>query len=293
MSKKYIIILVIVIVAAVGVYLYQNYKKENDLRAHHIRQYKRIIEVARKSSIAGLSQMARALNNYNERNGAYPAELSALHPEFIPVKAFIDDLQWNYKPNKSDFYLSKTVTTKKGKVLTASIGPDLIPQEKSQTVAASAKAAKKATSRAISKSLEKSSETGISAAISPKPKSLTPISTPAVPSAGLKNPPGKSDDSTAPAILKNKLKPISGKKKLQPDMEKIRTRKLTKKEQFIHGVNQKFLVWKNADGSLGFSNIQYPTSPELTVYDQGEWIQISRRNWYAKTPKDIRQHKNK
>ena len=80
-------------------------------------------------------------------------------------------------------------------------------------------------------------------------------------------------------------------KKPQPDIEKIRTHKLTEREQFIHGVNQKFLVWKNADGSLGFSNIQYPTSSELKVYNQGEWVQISQRNLYAKTKKDVRQHK--
>ena len=160
MSKKYIIILVIVVAAAGGLYYYLNYKKEQDLRAHHDRQFARIIKMAQKSSIAGMVQMARALNQYKEKNGSYPPKLSALHPDFIPVKAFIDDIQWDYKPSINDFDLSKTIKTPKGKVLTASIGPDLMPQDNSGTMVASAQAAKPAASRVKSKAPGKPTKTG-------------------------------------------------------------------------------------------------------------------------------------
>ena len=288
MSKKYIIILVIVIVAAAGLYLYLNNKKEKDLRSHNNRQYTRITEVAKKSSIAGLVQMAEALNKYKEKNGVYPAKLSALHPDFIPLRAFIDDIQWHYKPNSKDFHLSKAITTKKGKVLTASIGPDLKLQKKTKTMAASAEVAKQTTSRVKTKSSKKSHKTGTSVISRAKPKPMASAIRPDIPSAGLKNSRGKSDSSVAQVISKKKPEPDPAL-----EIEKTRTHKLTEKEQFIHGVNQKFLIWKNADGSLGFSNIQYPESQELSVYDQGEWVQISRQDLYAKSKKHIQQHKNK
>jgi len=142
MQKKYIIILIIAVVGAVGLYIYQDQKEEKDLISHHSRQYDRIIEAAQQSATAGLVHMASALNKYQEKNGDYPANLSALYPDYVPVKAFIDDIQWNYKPTSKDFYLSKTITTKGDKVLTASIGPDLVPQEKSDILVASTKDSK-------------------------------------------------------------------------------------------------------------------------------------------------------
>jgi hypothetical protein len=283
MSKKYIIILVISIVGAVGLYISQNQKKEKDLRAHHNRQYNRIIEAAQKSSIAGLVHMASALNKYKEKNGAYPAGLSALYPDYIPEKAFIDDIQWHYKPNSKDFYLSKTIRTKGDKVLTASIGPNLMPQEESDTMVASTKVPKRLTSRAENQPSEKSPKTGVSRGSLSKSKPMAKASTPNIPSTGLKNSRGKLSDSTTPVILK--------KRPLQ-ELEKVSTHKLTEKEQFLRGVTRMFLIWKNADGSLGFSNIQYPTSKKLSVYDNGKWVQIRSRNQYTKSQKDVRQSKN-
>ena len=287
MSKKYLIILGIVIVAAAGFFIYQNQKKEDDLRSHHNRQYNRIIEAARKSPIGGLVQMGRALNKYKEKNGAYPTGLSALYPDYIPEKAFIDDIQWHYKPSGKDFYLSKTIRGKGDKVLTASIGPNMRPQEESGMMVASSEVSERLTSRVETKPSEKLSKTGVSGNSSPKPKPTPKPLTPEIPSTGLKNSDGKLGDPTAQAILK---------KKPEPDLEKFQTHKLTEKEQFIHGINRKFLVWKNADGSLGFSNIQYPSTRDLAVYDNGEWVQIpdkNDKNLYAKTPNNVRKYKNK
>lgn len=281
MHKKYIIIFVIASVGAVGLYIYQNQKKEKDLRSHNNRQYNRMIEAAQQSSTAGLVHMASALNKFKKKNGAYPARLSALYPDFIPVKAFIDDIQWDYKPKGNDFYLSKTVRTKGNKVLTASIGPNLIPQEGSDIMVASSKDPKRLNSRAKTKPSDKSSKKVVSKDSRSKSKPVAKTITPNRPSAGLKNSRGKLSDSKPPVILK---------KNPSPDLENAPTHKLTEREQFIHGVNQKYLVWKNPDGSLGFSNIQYPTSQELTIYDNGEWVQIRSRNRYAKSQKGDQQY---
>lgn len=287
MSKKYLIILGIIIVAAAGLIIYQNQKKEADLRSHHNREYKRIIEAARQNSLAGLVNMASALNKYKGKNGAYPAKLSALHPDFIPEKAFIDGIQWHYKPTGKDFYLSKTITSKKGKLVTASIGPNLRPRQESSTMVASATVSKRAVSRVETKPSKKSPEKGVSGNSPPQSKPIAKTLTPDIASTSLKKSGGKLSGSTKQATLKEK--PL-------PDIEKVKTIKLTEKEQFIHGINQKFLVWKNADGSLGFSNIQYPSTKDLAVYDSGEWVQIpdkKDKNLYANTPNDVRKHKNK
>jgi type II secretory pathway pseudopilin PulG len=283
MSKKYLIILGIVIAAAAGMFIYQNQKTKDDLRSHHHRQYKRIIEAARQSSLAGLVHMASALNKYKEKNGAYPTQLSALHPDFIPEKAFINDLQWDYKPSGDSFHLSKTIRSKKNQLVTASIGPSLRPQQESKTMVASATASKRAASGVATKPAKKSPKPGVSRNSPPQSKPKAKTLTPDIPAAGLKKFGGKLSASTKRTALKEK--PL-------PNIPKVKTIKLTEKEQFIHGINRKFLVWKNADGSLGFSNIQYPSTKELAVYDNGEWVQIPDKNWYAKTPKDVPQHNN-
>ena len=278
MNKKYIIILVIAIGVAAGLYIYQNQKKEKDLSAHHNRQYSRMIETAQKSPIAGLVHMGRALNNFKDKNGAYPAGLSALYPDFIPVKAFIDNIQWHYKPSGPSFYLSKTIKSKGDKMLTASIGPNLIPQKESDVVVAAIETPQKIITDNEIKPTKKSSKSDSLLASTEKTNTRAKTIRPKIPSAGLTDSRGK---------LKNSAKAADNKKKSSRELEKVATHKLAKKELFVQGINRKqeILVWKNDDGSLGFSNIQYPRSKELTVYDKGEWVQIRRKSSYARTRK--------
>ena len=281
MKKIYLIILVVVLLGGGGLYVYQKNKKGEELSSHHNRQYSRIIKAAQKSSIAGLAHMGRALNKYKEDNGAYPAKLSALHPDYIPVKAFIDDLQWRYKPKGEDFFLSKTIRTKKDKVVTASIGRDLMPQDESEITVASIATPTKIKAETKNKSLNKSSKTGNSKVLITKSKITANTLKANSPAAGLKNKRNAAGNST---------EPNNSKKSALPDLEVIITQKLSDKEKFVHGImnKQDMLVWKNKDGSLGFSNIQYPRTKELTVYDKGEWVQIRRKNMYAHAQKDGR-----
>lgn len=281
MKKEYIIILVIAIMVAVGLYIFQDQKQAKDLNSHHKVQYSRMIEVAQKSSIAGLAHMGRALNKYKEKNGAYPAGLSALYPDYVPVKAFIEDIEWQYKVSGKDFFLSKTITTNRGKVLTAFIGPDLMPHNKSDTskiVVASVETPNPKSAGSAAKPAKKSSKKGGAPATTIKSKPMAKALKPEIPAAGPANTRGKSTDP---------IKPLNSKKP-SPELEKFPTYKLTEKEQFVHGIKNQFLVWKNADGSLGFSNIDYPASNELTVYDGEVWVQIRRNNLYAQTQQDVR-----
>ena len=102
---------------------------------------------------------------------------------------------------------------------------------------------------------------------------------PEISAAGTTNTRGKSGDS---------VKPVNSKNNPSPEIKKLPTYNLTEKEQFVHGIKQQFLVWKNADSSLGFSNIDYPASTELTVYNGAEWVQIRGKKLYAQTQQDVR-----
>lgn len=282
MKKGYIIILVIAVVIAAGLYIYQGQKQAKDLNSHHNEQYNRIIEAAQKSSIAGLAHMGRALNKYKDKKGAYPAELSALYPDYVPVQAFIDDIQWNYEQSGKGFFLSKTIIKNGGKELTAVIGPDLMPQNKSNIsdiVVASVETPKHKPAGNAIKPIKKSSKTGSSLASTIKSEPMAKALKSEIPAAGPTNTLGKSNGS---------IKPVNSKNKPSPELEKFSTYTLTEKEQFVHEIKQKFLVWKNADGSLGFSNIDYPASTELTVYNGAEWVQIRGKKLYAQTQQDVR-----
>lgn len=279
MKKQYIIILVVVILVAAGLWVYQDRQKEKDIVSHHHKQYDRMIKAAQKSSMSGMIHMGKALNKYKKKNGAYPAKLSALHPEFIPVKAFIDDLQWNYNRRGKDFYLTKTITTDGDKVLTASIGPDLMPQAKADVMVASIEKPKQKPSRKAAKPAKKSSKAADSAALTKKSKPMANALKQKIPPADLTKAQGKLNDAT---------KPVAAKKMPLPELEKFATYKLNEKERFVHSINRKFLVWKNADGSLGFSNVQYPASNEMKIYDEGQWVQVRRKNWHAQTQQNTR-----
>ncbi len=265
MKKKYVIILVIALVGAVGFFSYRNQKQTDNLKSHHNRQYNRMIEMAQKSSIAGLVHMGKALNNYKEKNGAYPTGLSALYPDFIPVKAFIDDIQWHYKPSGKVFLLSKTIKQTGGKVMTASIGPDLMPRDESDIMVASIETPTQKSAGTKTKPIKKTSKTGDSMASAKRSKPMAKTLTPIMPSTGLKNSRSKLSDST---------KPVVSEKRPLPDLEEVPTYKLTEKEEFVHSIQQEFLVWKTADGRLGFSNVDYPASKDLTVYYRGKWVPI-------------------
>ncbi len=63
----------------------------------------------------------------------------------------------------------------------------------------------------------------------------------------------------------------------KPEAESFPTHQVSEKRRFIKQLKGGFLVWKNEDGSLGFGNIQYPLTEDLTIFDGAEWVEISRR----------------
>lgn len=267
MDKKYLIVFVVAIVAAVGFFIYKDKNNEKELITHESREYNRIIEVAHKSSMAGLSHMGRALNKYKDEKGVYPDKLSALYPEYIPVEAFIDGIQWYYEPGDNDFYLRKTCKNDNNQVLTASIGSDLRLQNGSRMASTSkpeptyAPAATKPATKKPGASITLASETS--------PRTIM------------------ETDATAPYSSRRQttgMKPGIAPKAHSPqkrslyELKLVSTAQLSKEERYVERVRGNLLVWKQEDGTIAFGNVQYPYSEEMIIYDQGEWIQIHHRS---------------
>ncbi len=86
------------------------------------------------------------------------------------------------------------------------------------------------------------------------------------------------DPSSTGSKLGDFQRPLTSRKSTLFELEPVSTQKLNEKEHFVQEVKGEFLVWKNDDGTLGFGNIQYPISEKMTIYDQGEWVQIRYRS---------------
>ena len=290
MDKRYLIVFALAVLAAIGFFTYKEKKKEKELEAHNLQQYNRIIEVAKSSSVAGLGQMGLALNKYKEERGSYPDTLSALYPDYIPVKAFIDDIQWQYEPEEDDFYLAKTIRNRENKVVTAAIGSDLMPigettvasasidetQEQpvdtiGETTVASAsidETQEQPVDSVVESTTEEEPEVSITLASYTNSKPVTEVIPPEISPI---NPRKLDSESHAlPKPLKTRRSPLLG-------LEPVSTKRLNQKEQYLQRVQGNLLVWKNDDGSLGFGNVQYPSSEKMTIYDNEEWVQVRQR----------------
>ncbi len=264
MNKKYIIALVVVLVACSAFFFYIRNKNEKEANKHLSQEYSRRIKVAKKSPSAGLRHMGQALNQYRDDKGVYPPSLAELYPDYIPVKDFIDNIEWHYVPKVGDFILQKTIEGPGKKVLTASIGSDLQPASTSDKMLASDAKPK---SSPVKPDAEPSTEKPEERMTVASTTMSSPIANPVVPEQ--KTEPHQTVDASQ--NLQDNLESS------KPEAESFKTHQVSEKRRFIKRLKGGFLVWKNEDGSLGFGNIQYPLNEDLTIFDGGEWVEMSRR----------------
>ncbi len=66
-------------------------------------------------------------------------------------------------------------------------------------------------------------------------------------------------------------KPLPEKNKLaEPETGTLQTKKTP--DQLASGIGQKYLVWKDKSGNMGFGNVLLPKEGDLSVYNQNSWI---------------------
>lgn len=242
MNKNYIIALVVIIVAAGLFFFFRSQKQTEEVEKIHKEAFIKVTDLAKKVPISGLPQMASALKRYHTKYQKYPEQLELLYPEFIPYQPFIEEIEWQYEPQGNNFLLSKTIM-RGNKAVAASIDNTMKPTiEDGVQVAA---AGKTSSSRYQAEDREEAEEPLLA---------LKPIET---------------------------IQPIEPLATNEPEPESVieQPEVISMVEGEIgHGIDsdisKKMLVWRDKNGVLGFGNVIYPGTKNLTIYKNGNWINI-------------------
>jgi len=205
-----------------------------------------VMQSAKSSDKAGLNHMAGAINAFHKDTKSYPANLQSLYPKYIPLKAFIDELNWNYQSRGDGFVLSKSVEVR-GRTMVASIDQNMKISSTAGTLVARATAP------------------GRPAATTPPPASLSleqvlkPLEM-----AGRADQPERRSQPATPVAVRDEPRSVEEDTALDPTDLAGRS-------------SRDFLVWRQPDGSLGFGNVQYPKAQRLYVATADRWYRIEQR----------------
>ncbi len=240
MNKKILIVFLVVILVAGIFFLTRNNQKST--KAHKVSKeaFVKLTNVSKKIPNAGLTQMGNALIRYQEKNGKYPIQLSELYPDFIPLKEFIEEVDWYYELRDNDFFLSKTII-KNNKQMIASIDKKLVPRMGTGAVVASASSVEKPPSVVV----KEDTTTSSSLMITLKPLDLI----------------------------------IEEEEQIESIIEQIEIVSVVEGDIGLgvsSGISKKTLVWKDENGVLGFGNVKYPETSEMAIYRDHSWVGLKR-----------------
>jgi hypothetical protein len=253
MNKKYVIGVAVLIVVWVAFMAYRHYRGKQEGDEYRAKEHSRITVGARQSARAGLGQMGRALQKYYEENRSYPSSLEKLYPKYVGNKSFIEEIDWYYEPKGDNFFLSKTVV-RNNKRMMASLDKGLMPRV----------------------------ETGVMVA--------TP--TPAPGPAEVRGPEGpvvekaeisvrsreefwealrlrQKGDVSAYLAKRDRLRIVSA---MRPEVVSVVRYDVSSSVETE--LSQKYLVWKDKGGILGFGNVEYPASGRQDIYAMGSWYDV-------------------
>ena len=247
MNKKYLVILVVVAAIAGGLYAHIQKKKAAKQAAHHAKQYERMLAMAQKSPMAGLTQMGAAINKYKVDHQAYPPKLMVLYPQYIPSKKFISEIKWIYKPSSSDFYLSKSMVLG-GKTRLASVSSTLMPQMESATMMAAKGGGKGKDAQRVNMQSHEDFVASLSAnqALADRQE------------AAYRARHRRKKVPVIPLVTET----VSFESADAVDIERA---------SILEG---RFYCWKNEDGSYGYSNIQFPERRKVEKFNAGRWMVV-------------------
>jgi hypothetical protein len=263
MDKKYIIAVAIVITIWGAFMVYRQHKKKGDTHTYREKAYDQITEAAKKSPRAGLARMGKALNKYHKDNNAYPSTLMELYPKYLPNKSFIEEVDWYYEPRGHDFYLSKSATVGQKRIV-ASIDKSLRSKTETTVMVATPTPVPKA------REVKKPKEFEVQR---PEPSEPEPIDRDRLELAReefLKALRQRQMDVTSVSVPEMYEARIIST--VQPEILSI------VKAEIVSGLeselSQRYLVWKDKNGVLGFSNVQYPHTDRLSIHAVGRWYNV-------------------
>ncbi len=295
MSKKTIIAFVSAILIWGGFMLYRQYKLDHEHQTRGQKEFERLLDAAKRSPIAGLSHMGRALNEYNKENNVYPPKLMDLYPKFIPSKRFIEELDWEYERMEDDFYLSKMVFLS-GKGMVAYVDSELRPEIDSEATAATSEEQRERLRLAAAESKRKkiksvrgkldeqrSEREGEEPLEEEEDYADELASLDEITSTPL------GEDFQAYPSLTAQEPAVEGRWVLSEDGAGLEFRRGEPDDAApvddaddvsasISEISERVLVWKYKDGVHGFGNIQYPEAERVSIAVQGKWRYL---NWRA------------
>ncbi len=237
---------------------FRHHKQKNDLNEHFEKEYRRITDMAKKSPRAGFAHMGRALNKYYGANKKYPEDLMSLYPEFMPSKTLIEEIDWVYRPGTDNFYLSKTVV-RNNRQLVASIDKNLKTTIAADTVML---ASRKGSSGEGGEDGD-SDEGGTWVAI--------------IDQEGLSSQPIVIE-LTPPTIPQETGRETLGQQRRIDNRKLIITDAESRENRLEKKASRKYLVWKDAQGNIGISNVEYPNQKHKIIFRDGKWYDVKDSN---------------
>jgi hypothetical protein len=262
-TKHLVMASVAFVVTVVVAYLgYQHFKEKGDLREHQEKTISMLVDIAKNTPTGGVTEMGAALKKYAEDHKAYPESLQQLYPKYIPSKAFIDEVDWDYQRKNNDFFLKKTVTYQNrqfiasiDKTLRLNFGPAVMVASASDILKPMAFDPGKAMGGHSRPSVADTPER-----ISGKegPHKMTPDR------HGVRDSKEKKSASRETRVFR----PEAG----TSDVEEGRPA-----TGLALAASERYLVWKDQDGVLGFGNVDYPVSNDLSICSRGRWFKVKRK----------------
>ena len=273
MEKKYIIAVIAVVVLWAGFLGFRHFRKQDASQAHREDTYRRMIDMAQKSPRSGLFEMAEAIRRYQADNGAYPPNLGVLYPKYMPSKAFIEQIEWSYAPDQNNFSLSKSATVD-NRTMVASIDRTMRPEVETSGVMV-------ATRRAVPK----------------KPVEAEVVETPELVQEAIsedmilevvaeREMTIKEEDVVTAAVSpeirrEDRPKVTEEKVNVQTELSRIITQvgeeAVSAKEAQIGYNLERYMVWKDPNGAIGVSNVEFPDRTDMYVAVKNRWYNVKRR----------------
>jgi hypothetical protein len=258
MQKKYIMVVAVAVVLWCAFMGYRHHKGKRDTGAYTQEANNRATEIAKASPRAGLAQMGTALKRYHDENHAYPSNLTELFPKYLDNKPLIEEIDWYYEPRGDDFFLSKTLVLGDKRIV-ASIDKRLRPQAETGAMVATPTPIPKP------REVEKPEEV-----IPQRPEPSTPERLALAREAFFEALRQRQMDVTSVSSLEGSESRVIST--VQPEWVSMTDSEIG--SGVGSELSERYLVWKDKNSVLGFSNVQYPHADQLSIYAIGNWYNV-------------------
>lgn len=274
MEKKYIIAIIAVVVVWAVFMGFRHFDKKDANQAHREDTYRQMIDMAKKSPRSGLYEMADAVKRYYADNKVYPPNLGALYPKYMPSKGFIEQIDWSYAPDVNNFSLSKSATYN-NQMMVASIDSAMRPEVETSggVMVATRKAAPRKAPEAVTEEVPELFQDAISEGMILEVvaeremtlKEVDVVTAAASPELRRGDRPQRTEEKVNVQTELSRIITLVGEEAVSAQEAQI-------------GYNlERYMVWKDLNGAIGISNVEFPDRTDMYVAVKDRWYNVKRR----------------